>query len=156
MNDLVKTLRSELATLERELQADARYVKVQRIKELLTAYAPEKDIAPKPTPKQQRRPTRKGARKHVPSAAAAPSKAKGVQHEVEALLTTKGRLHRKEILAHLVSKGLMGKEKTPMANLAAYLSSWRSMVETDGKGNFKLRAEWLEKNKAPTSELPAN
>jgi hypothetical protein len=141
MNDLVKTLRSELAALERELQADARYVKVQRIKELLTAYSPGKDIAPKPTPKpRRRRPTRKGAHKHVPLAAAAPSKAQGVQREVEALLTTKGQLHRKQILAHLVSKGLMGNEKTPMANLAAYLSSWRAKFETDGKGNFKLRA----------------
>ena len=44
-NDLVKSLRSELAALERELQADARYVKVQRIKELLTAYAPEKELS---------------------------------------------------------------------------------------------------------------
>lgn len=142
MNDLVTALRSELAALERELQADARYVKVQRIRELLTAYSPGKDITPKPTLKLRRgRSTRKGARKRVPSAATAPSKAKGVQREVEALLTTKGRLHRKEILSHLVSKGLMGKEKTPMANLAAYLSSWRARFETDGKGNFKLRPE---------------
>jgi hypothetical protein len=134
MNDLVTALRSELAALERELQSDARYVKVQRIRELLTAYAPVKDITSKPTPKQRRgRIRRKAAR--------LPSKAQRVLHEVEALLMTRGRLHRKEILAHLVSKGLMGKEKTPMANLAAYLSSWRARFETDGKGNFKLRPE---------------
>jgi hypothetical protein len=141
MNDLVKTLRSELAALERELQADARFVKVQRIRELLTAYAPETDVTPKPTPKQRRRSTRKGVRKHKPSAAAAPSKAQLVLREVEALLTEKGHLHRKEILTHLVAKGLMGQEKTPMANLAAYLSAWRDRFETDGKGTFKLRAE---------------
>jgi hypothetical protein len=136
MNDLVKTLRSELAALERELQADARYVKVQRIRELLTAYAPVKDITPKPTPKQRRR---RSMRKAASLPSKALSKAQGVRREVETLLTTKGQLHRKEILAHLVSKGLMGKEKTPMANLAAYLSAWRDGFETDGKGNFKLR-----------------
>src|ERR1700730_8243637 len=101
MSDVVKTLRSELAALERELQADARYVKVQRIKELLTAYSPGKDVTPKSTSKRgRRRSTRKGARKHVPSV----SKAQGVRREIEALLTTKGQLHRKEILAHLTSK----------------------------------------------------
>jgi len=144
MNDLVKTLRSELATLERELQDDARYVKVQRIKELLAAYSGN---IPTPTLKQRRRSPRKAIRgdhgrfapKLKPSTETALSKAQSVRKEIVALLTTKGQVHRKEILAHVVSKGFMGKEKNPMASLAAYLSGWRDQFETDGKGNFKLR-----------------
>lgn len=149
MSDVVKTLRSELDALERELLADARYVKVQRIKELLAAYSPEKKTTPTPPQKHRRRRAAgkairgdKGSlgSKLAPSINAGSSKSKKVRREIETLLTP-GPLHRKDILAHLISKGLMGKEKTPMASLAAYLSGWRDQFESDGSGNFKLRAE---------------
>jgi|ERR1700730_2654586 len=146
MSDVVKTLRSELAALERELLADARYVKVQRIKELLTAYSPGKEITSPSTLKRLRSP-RKAVRKatkvqkRAPSIDATLSKAKLVRREIEAMLTENGQVHRKEILARMVSKGFMGKEKNPMASLAAYLSGWRALFETDGNGNFKLRAD---------------
>lgn len=127
----------------------ARYVKVQRIKELLAAYSPEKETTPTPTQKHgRRRSSRKVIRgdhgrfapKPAPPIDAGTSKAKKVRREIEAVLTP-GPLHRKDILAHLVSKGLMGKEKNPMASLAAYLSSWRNRFESDGSGNFSLHAE---------------
>ena len=72
------------------------------------------------------------------------SKADRMEAEVRALLAMRGTAHRKEILAHLIEKEIMGHEKAPLAHLAAFLSTNRDSFESDGKGNFKLRRVTFE------------
>jgi hypothetical protein len=67
------------------------------------------------------------------------SKAVAVRKHILDLLTVRGRMHRQDILDSLTAAGLMGHEKTPLASLAAYLSTNRDSFEADGRGNFTLR-----------------
>jgi hypothetical protein len=67
------------------------------------------------------------------------SKRSQMNQEITNLLTLRGTVHRSHILEHLISRGLMGLEKSPMAHLAAFLSSNRDKFEYDGSSNFRLR-----------------
>ena len=39
----------------------------------------------------------------------------------------------------LIQRGIMGHEKTPIASLAAYLSDFRDVFESAGRGIFRFR-----------------
>lgn len=81
------------------------------------------------------------------------TKADRMDQEATALLTMRGTVHRKEILAHLIEKEIMGSEKDPLAHLAAFLSDRKERYESDGKGNFKLRRP-ISKHPANPHEIP--
>ena len=138
MSQIVEALRRELAELQAELRSDPRFVKIQRIEDLLAVYEGDKPSAnppivaqdaaqapPPPTPPRQ-------------TGAKPQSKANEIRAAIAALLTEQQSQHRKVILDHLIAKGLMGHEKNPMAQLAAYLSDWRAEFKSDGQGNFSL------------------
>ena len=63
-------------------------------------------------------------------------------------LETHPGVHRGEILSELMSLGLMGDVKDPMASLAAYLSDFRSELQNLGQGRWSLRES------APDAEAP--
>lgn len=64
-----------------------------------------------------------------------------IRDELRAFLDG-GPQSRLEILAHLKSKGLMGDEKNPLAQLSAYLSKWRDeLVVPLGDGKWGLAAK---------------
>jgi hypothetical protein len=128
-------LKDELARLEAELQSDPRHVKIRRINDLLAAYSKDErpaDLPPAKPPIQRKVPTKTRHRKK-------PSKRALIKKTVHALIATTGSAHRKDILAALIAKGIMGKEANPMAALAAYLSRWNDEFATDGHGNFSVK-----------------
>lgn len=164
MTNLVPALKAELAELERELQADPRYLKITRIRDLLRTYeadepysldGPARDLAaalsppPRPVPPPPPPPSGwmsrwpssgNGVLPHLPPVPGRqPSKVERVKYEIRDLLAKKTIAHRKDILAHLVSAGVMGHEKDPMASLAAYLSGFKDDFVFDGNGNYSLR-----------------
>ncbi len=49
--------------------------------------------------------------------------------------------HRADILKNLQTLGIMGGETNPMAQLAAFLSNYRHLFASDGRGNFSLKDE---------------
>jgi hypothetical protein len=127
MDDIVRSLKNELRQLESELRThDPRFVKIEHIKALLAVYEPTSPHAL--------------GRGKKASNGASPGVSKGerIRAEIERLLGANRSLHRSAILAHLVEVGLMGSEKQPMANLAAYLSRWTDDFVSDGRGNFQL------------------
>lgn len=132
MSDLVNTLRRELTELETALRDDPRFVKIQRIKELLAVY--EKDAEPSsslPLKLAEQPKTAKGNGRPG-------SKAEEIKAAVRGLLSSSAKVHRKEMLKRLTEMKLMGHEKNPMGQLAAYLSEWRADFTSDGLGNFSL------------------
>ena len=151
MSDLVRILRLELASLEADaekLEADAAKLqgrlrsaldKADKVKALISLYASdETDMAqqglftPEETPPERLSPDIK------PHGV---SKAAQIKAEVTYLLEARGTEHRQKILDHLISKGLMGQEKSPLASLAAYLSDYKAVFVADGRGNFSLRRD---------------
>jgi hypothetical protein len=166
MSNLVPALKAELAELERELQADPRYHKMTRIRDLLRTYEGDADVTkrdlaaaltPPPPPWSQHSappmpppppppnwatswPSSNGVLPHLPPIPGRPaSKIERVKSEIRELLSHKIIAHRKEILAHLTDRGVMGHEKDPMASLAAYLSGFKDDFVFDGNGNYSLK-----------------
>lgn len=138
MNKVVDTLERELARLEAELRADPRYRRITRIKELIADYLSDglPDLpGTQPVPLIRQAVPLRAVRDGEPRQN---SKAAIIRNEIRSLLADKQRMHRSDILTHLVAKGLMGHEKSPLASLAAYLSDWKDMVAHDGQGNWFL------------------
>jgi len=67
------------------------------------------------------------------------TKKERMERTITDLLRRQGSAHRAYILAHLTRVGVMGSEKDPMGQLAAYLSDNRDKFTSDGRGNFSLR-----------------
>ncbi len=153
MNELVQALRQELSAVEADiskleseaskLQARLRSAldKADKLKAVIALYLSDQPEQPQP---QLFIPVANQAADLA--AVAEPvskqrhgSKASLLKAEVTHLLDVRGTEHRQKILDHLVSKGLMGHEKNPLANLAAYLSDNKDVFATDGRGNFSLR-----------------
>lgn len=147
MNEMVNALRRELAQLEAELRADPRYVKIDGIKNLLAIYQKE---AP-PANLQQAAPAAEARARPRVQLKSGP-KARDIKTAVTELLAANGSVHRKAILDHLIGKGLMGHEKNPLKQLAAYLSGWRAEFKSDGLGNFSL----VSRREPAGSGLPFN
>lgn len=67
------------------------------------------------------------------------SKSGLMEAEITNILSLRGPTHRKDILAALIDKKIMGHEKSPMAHLAAFLSSKKDLYEPNGSGVFTLK-----------------
>lgn len=126
MTSIVNALDLELAQLEDELNRDPRYVKIQQIKRLLETY-------------------RAGGAQSAPKIAAKPeapikvtkSKEGLIRRDIRELLLINGKMHRKEILSALVSRGRMKGVKVPMTRLAIYKTRMPD-IASDGSGNWWL------------------
>ena len=151
MSDLVRILRLELASIEADatkLEAEAAKVqarlrqmldKADKVKAVLSVYASDEPEITQPHlfTSEQSLPDQSSMNVKLRGA----SKAAQIKMEVTHLLEARGTEHRQKILEHLISKGLMGQEKNPLANLAAYLSDNKALFVADGRGNFSLRRE---------------
>jgi hypothetical protein len=138
MSELVQSLRKELAKLEAELLAlakdDPRYGTMIRIRELLADYE-KKMPEPEPQPRSRVEPeTPAGS-----SNGSWKTKATIMEESIKELLQRNRLMHRSAILDHLRSRGIMGHEKNPMNDLAAFLSGHRDLFVSDGRGNFRLQ-----------------
>ena len=152
MSELVPTLRHELASVEADvakLESEAAKVqarlrvaldKADKLKAVITLYVEERSDRSQPQlfapiATQSIEP----AEATEPASKRNGTKATLLKAEITHLLDVRGTEHRQKVLEHLVSKGLMGHEKNPMANLAAFLSDNKDLFATDGRGNFSLR-----------------
>jgi hypothetical protein len=133
MTNVAHALKTELAQLESELEADPRYLKIQRIRDLLAMYE-----EPKPGTQTRRIPVTAPANRGEPPKGHESKKAK-LRREVSDLLRQRGKQHRTAILEHLTAKRLMGDEKDPMASLAQFLSQNKDLFVFDGEGNWDLK-----------------
>lgn len=131
MSELINTLRKELSSLEAELRADPKYVKVERIKALLAAYG---DVAVEVVPGQLRQDTISAHRPLAPPFAAIRenSKATRARKVMRDHLQQHGTVHRDELLKVLKAQGVIGHEKEPMKQLGTYLSRYREFKSEGG------------------------
>jgi hypothetical protein len=152
MSDFTTALERELERIEGDLQRDPRYRRIKQIRDLLTEYkAAEAATSPAPSPTSANVPRDVGLFTEPLPTRTTPvypsprrrrlhlSKAASIKLEVEELLKERGKMHRSDILQHLIDQKLMGHEKKPLASLAAYLSDWRETFMPDGHGNFSLK-----------------
>jgi hypothetical protein len=119
----ISALKAEIAQLEDQLRNDPRQRKLARLRETLAEYEPAKHALQASTGMAN---------------IAAQSKGDKIKSEIIGLLQQRGSIHRKEILNHLITIGLMGQEKDPIQSLASYFSGWRDTFEPDGAGNWSL------------------
>jgi hypothetical protein len=137
--NFVATLKAEIAELEAEIRNDPRHRKLQRLREALTEYEPGSKLhqaagvvastsSPVDFPAKLER-------------AIARTKEEKIRAELTRVFKERGPQHRSDLLDHLTAIGLMGHEKDPMANLAAYLSNWKDIFDFDGKGRWGLRGQ---------------
>ena len=133
--DIVGALQLELAKLEAEVEADPRLRRIRRIRELLADYqGSERTNGAAPPPPRANQVRRRKVRL---TRSGKPSKAEAIRQELIALLRNESA-HRSRIFEHLKAKNLMGHEKNPLAQLSAYLSTWRDIVAHDDAGNWYL------------------
>jgi hypothetical protein len=122
-------LKAEITELEAELRADPRHAKLKHLRDLLALYE-----APSAT-----RQTATNGAAHV-TADAAGTKEEKIKAELRRYIQGNGgTVRRLSALKHLMDMGLMGAEKDPMGNLAAYFSHWKDDFSSDGAGNWSLR-----------------
>jgi hypothetical protein len=131
MTNLLDALSKERAQLVSELSRDPRYIKLQKIDELLATY--------KRVPAEQNEPVKRVVRLRPQSVAAVkqPSKRVLIEAAIRSFLNGKASTHRRDILDHLTAQGLMGEEKNPIGRLAIYLSDMEG-ISGDGTGNWAL------------------
>ena len=67
------------------------------------------------------------------------SKKAMMKKEIDSLLTSRGTVHRREMLSHLIAKQIMGGEENPIRALSVFLADQRDEYQSDGKGNYRLR-----------------
>lgn len=135
MKDFVPTLKSEIAELEGDIEAnpDPRVRKLQQLRATLAEYEPV-DYVPQSNGKTaplQPLPAAPGVR--------AETKAARMRGYIDGTLENLGKAHRKALLDGLIANGIMGNEKNPMQALAIFLSSHPDDYESDGSGNYSLR-----------------
>jgi len=160
MNDFTTALERELERLDGELLRDPRYRRIKQIRDLLAEYKTPDPAQAVPIGPANRFPNNSLFSTAAVVANPSPgrvrmmplSKANSIKQAVTTLLRDRGSVHRAEILKYLIDNQLMGHEKTPMASLAAYLSDWKDLFQTDGHGNFSLRSSTTgTTNTAPVS-----
>jgi len=83
-------------------------------------------------------------RKIVPA-----SKRSRVYEVFEEMIRTRGPTHRKDLLAEVMARGIMGGEKNPMQSIAIYLSDAKERFESVGDGVWALRARSGARIEAP-------
>jgi hypothetical protein len=128
MSELVDALHQELQSLEAELAADPRFLKLAKIRELLAIYG----VASAPTAPAGARTERLEPTKST--------KVDRIRAETRASIERSGGVaHRQDILAALISAGIMGDERSPIASLAAYLTEMKSDFQSLGAGKWTVR-----------------
>src|SRR5262249_30967766 len=117
MTNFVAALKTEIAELEAELQADPRRRELERLRDTLAAYEPLNRNA---APELAQTDPNSAVSEPTPAAPglAAMSKSARMISEISAILRKRGAIHRKELLRRLVGRGIMGNEKDPMQALA--------------------------------------
>jgi hypothetical protein len=145
MSELIHALENERVALEAALAADARFQKLQRIRELLSLYAATVDPLPLSRPIQETNGATRPRRQSTKTIA--------MEREITELLREKVQLHRSMILDYLNAKGIMGGEKNQMAHLASFLSDHRHLYTADGRGNFRLAEQGAHESE-PESGQP--
>jgi len=143
--NVVSALQQELASLEADLRADPRYRKIERIRAVLAEYVGGAN-ASEPKPHSPESPSHRRER-----ARGVDTKSDRVREIIKAILVEKGTAHRSEFLRVLMEKGIMGKEKDPMASLAAYLSDFKNDFRSVGTGEWALAVSTM--NGASSTEI---
>lgn len=138
MADVTQALKRELARLESELKADPRYRKIAAIKDLLAQYEVPSAAGSTATAEHALAGSTISVISNGIKRTRSDSKATVIRGEVHSQLEQRGVMHREQILMHLTAKGLMGHEKKPLAQLAAYLSDWKEF-ESVGGGKWRIR-----------------
>lgn len=131
--DFLSALKAEIAALDAEIRADPRHRKLQRLRDTLDEYEPQR------APEVHQGIVGLGGNGSLVANATVLTKEERVRAEVTRLCQQHGTLHRKDILKHLMTAGLMGTEKDPLQALAIYLSNWKDEFDFDGNGNWSLR-----------------
>ncbi len=85
----------------------------------------------------QKRKKKTGREDEAREPGAKDSKAGSIRRALAKFLAD-GPKDRAEMLEHLKEQGLMGHEQNPAANLSAYLSRWRDLVEHAAGGKWQL------------------
>jgi hypothetical protein len=130
--NFIAALKAEIEQLEAEIRSDPRHRKLQRLRETLAEYEPRGTV-------HQDQPNPVNGSPAVGAGALRRTKEDRMKAALTQLLKEEGPQHRKVLLEHLQRVGLMGNEKNPMANFAAYLSNWKDLFEPDGRGVWRLR-----------------
>ncbi|HEX8168893.1 MAG TPA: hypothetical protein VF601_24280 [Beijerinckiaceae bacterium] len=98
---------------------------------------PPKKPQPKPAAAPRQPSSKPAEAKPAAAPPGEPTKQDRIRNELRTLLAERPRT-RNDILEHLSARGIMGHEKDPLGNLAAYLSKWKDLVATDASGNWAL------------------
>jgi hypothetical protein len=137
---------AEIADLEDELRDDPRQQKLEHLRAVLALYEqPQHHLRGQGL--TVRRPGIARPRLTVNATLTADAtvlrKEDAIRAELKEFLRARGggKVHRSLILQHLIEKGLMGREKDPMANLAAYMSNFKDEFASDGAGHWSLRQQ---------------
>jgi hypothetical protein len=143
MNDLVRALKRELSQLEAALRHNPTFVKIERIKATLEAYQSDAPVASatgnyneRATVPEPKVPADVPGSKRPNN----PSKRSRVYDTVEEVIRSRGPTHRKDLLAEVTARGLMGTEKNPIQSIAIYLSDAKDRFMSVGDGVWALRA----------------
>jgi hypothetical protein len=151
MNDLVRALKRELSQLEAALRHNPTFVKIERIKATLEAYENDSPAASAAIVPNERV-TAPVVPAETRGRATNPSKRSRVYDTVEELIRSRGPTHRKELLAEVSARGLMGSEKNPMQSLAIYLSDAKGRFKSVGDGMWDLRDDLEQGRGGPENE----
>jgi hypothetical protein len=144
-SDVVRVLERELTQLEASLRANPTYIKIERIRGLLAAYGSDGGEVQVIGRSNHQSSTGPFERKS-PNA---PSKRSKVYDVVEEVIRSRGPTHRKDLLAEVTARRLMGTEKNPMQSIAIYLSDAKERFKSVGDGVWALRDRSEENIEAP-------
>lgn len=96
----------------------------------------------------------KPAESEAPVADRQNTKKSKLLREITNILSLRGTVHRRQILDHLIEKGIMGHEAKPLDALGIFLSTHKDRFMSVGDGNFRLRsAPTISDLSAPTDYL---
>jgi len=140
-SNFVSSLKAEITELEAELRDDPRQRKLARLRAALAEYEPVAMTLASGSSSGGGGSfglSASGGSSSFVASTTMRTKGDKIKAEITALLQQRAAVHRKEILSHLTTVGLMGHEKDPMASLAAYFSGWRDIFGPDGRGNWSL------------------
>jgi len=138
MSSLPAALKAELTRLQRELEADPRFKRMRKIESLLADYEPPFSIKPQP------------------AATGDATKWAKVKQAIDDILRERVIVSRRDILDHLIAKGLMGTESKPMKRLGIYLNKGRDTWTSDGAGNWRLKGPLPPAPKPRVPPLPSS
>lgn len=142
MSDLTAALENELVALEAELSKDARYRRLVRVRDLLAEYKSPDEIEAHTLARETAawmlagKPVLYDGFKTVTVALTKAERLRAAT--LKFLRECKGRVHRRELVAHLMEIGEYPADtKNPVNSFAVYLAKWNEFA-SDGRGNVIL------------------